>query len=218
MKKIILLGLAFVLSLVSVSQQNITEGKIITKQSIKSDNAQVQAQLDMMGDIVATTYFKANKSRAEMSNPMTGDITVISDAETMTTLTLMDGMMGKKYMTNTTKIDDEILKGVKIEQGTEVKTILGYHCLEQLVTINQDGVELKMKMFTTEKIAPVFTKETLMLGDKLKGFVMYMEMAMNQQGMDMTVITEVTELQKEDVSDDIFDLTPPEGYTKLEGM
>jgi outer membrane lipoprotein-sorting protein len=57
-----------------------------------------------------------------------------------------------------------------------------------------------------------------MLGDKLKGFPLYMEMFVTQQGMNMTITNEVTELKKDKVDTSKFSMTPPEGYTKMEGM
>ncbi len=75
-----------------------------------------------------------------------------------------------------------------------------------------------MEMYVTDKILPIMSQQTAMLAGQLKGFPMYMIMKMNQQGMNMTITTEVTKLEKEAVSDDKLSMTPPEGYTKMEGM
>ena len=41
-------------------------------------------------------------------------------------------------------------------------------------------------------------------------------MNINQMGMDIHIVTEVTEIKSVPVSDDKFDMTPPNGYSLLE--
>ena len=218
MKKLLLLSLAITFSVVAIAQEKITEGIITSKQTISSENPMVKAQMESMGEIIGITYFKGSKSRAEISNEMTGDITVISDAEKMKTLTLMDSAMGKNYMAQSTELTEEQLDAIEITEGTETKTILGYDCKEQIITISQNGIEMKMIMFITKDIEPILTQQTAMLGDKIQGFPLYVEMTMNQQGIDMTITTEIIKIEKIAVSDDKFNMTPPEGYTELGGM
>ncbi len=43
-------------------------------------------------------------------------------------------------------------------------------------------------------------------------------MNMNQMGMDMTMTMEVTAVNGEAVSADKFDMTPPEGYKKVDKL
>lgn len=222
MKKLVLLSFALVFGLMTFAQEKFEEGKIKMTQKMTTDNEQMKAMLEqMMGDdgMQITVYIKGDKSRMEMNNPMAGDMTFIAHQKEKKSLMLMDNpYAGKKY-TLTTVTDEEMKEleeNVKIEEGTEVKTILGYECKEQIVTIDQNGVKMKMKMFITDKITPVMTQQTSMLGDKLKGFPMYMVIDMNQQGVEMTVTAEVTELSKEEVSDGKFSLTPPEGYTEMQ--
>ncbi len=45
---------------------------------------------------------------------------------------------------------------------------------------------------------------------------MYVVMKVNQMGMDMIMTTEVTEMKKQDIEDNIFNMTPPEGYTEMQ--
>ena len=217
MKKVFaLLALSFT-TMVS-AQEKITEGVIISKQKMTTDNEELKAQLEMMGDMQTTTYFKNNKSRTEISNPMSGDVTTITDSKTRETLMLMDNpMLGKKYMFQKAENIDEILKDVEVIEGNQTKTILGYNCKQYMVTTNKDGVEMKMEMFTTESILAE-VQQTAMLGEKLKGFPLYMIITMNQMGSDMVIITEVVEIKKESVADAKFSMTPPEGYEKMPGQ
>ncbi|MFP4847285.1 hypothetical protein [Winogradskyella sp. PE311] len=209
------------LSVTLSAQEKFTEGKITMTQTFKTDNQQMKDILQqMMGDegMQTISYVKGNKSRTDISNPMSGDIVTISDMEAKQVLMLMDSpMLGKKYsLTSISKEEEEKIKdNINIIEGTKTKTILGYECKEHTVTIDQDGVKMDMIMYITDKIVPAVSQQTAMLGEKLKGFPMYMEMKMNQQGMAMTIITEVTELNKETVSDDKFSMTPPDGYSKM---
>ncbi len=115
------------------------------------------------------------------------------------------------------EIADEELKNITVVAGDETKMVLGYECKQYAVTINKDGVNMEMELFTSETI-PVVSQQTAMLGDKLKGFPRYMTMTMDQMGSKMTVTTEVTEIKKEKVSDDKFDMTLPESYEKMTGQ
>ena len=222
MKKLILLSFALIFGLMTFAQEKFEEGKIIMTQKISTDNEQMKAMLEqMMGEegMLITLYVKKDKSRTEMNNPMSGDMTFIADTKERKSLMLLDNpYAGKKYTLTTVTEEEmeELEENVKIEEGTEVKTILGYECKEQIVTIDQDGAKMTMRMFVTDEITPVMTQQTSMLGDKLKGFPMYMVVEMNQQGIDMTMTSEVIELNKEEVPDGKFSLTPPEGYTKME--
>jgi hypothetical protein len=224
MKKILVFSLAVLLGMVTYAQEKLTEGKITMTQTMSTDNAQMQAMLDqtMGGKPMETVaYVKGNKSRSEVSNPMSGNIVTIFDMDKKEMLLLMDNaMLGKKYATTIiTKEEEEKMKeNTTIVKGTETKTILGYECTKQTVTVDQDGANMVMEMYITDKIAPVVSQQTSFLGNKLEGLPMYMVIKMNQQGMNMTITTEVTNIEKETVSDDKFSLTPPEGYTKMEGM
>jgi len=215
MKKVISLSLALALSFVVFSQEVMKEGIIISKQTMSSDNEQMKAQLAMMGEMESITYFKGAKTRAELSNPMSGNVTTITDAETKETLTLMDNLaMGKKYMLQKTEITDEQLDKITVVVGDKTKTVLGYECKQYIVTMNEEAGAIEMELYTTESI-PVATQQLAMLGNKLKGFPLYMTVKINQMGSVMIITTEVTEIKREAVSDDKFDMTPPEGYEKM---
>ncbi|MCK0177835.1 DUF4412 domain-containing protein [Flavobacteriaceae bacterium S0862] len=210
MKKLLVLLLA-VFSLSTFAQEKISEGVITMKQTISSDDATVQAQLDMIGQMTSTTYFKKGKSRAEVSNQMSGDITVIINQVSEEMLMLMDGPMGKVYGKKSTNLTEEQLEKVTVTESDETKTILGYECKRYDLVVKDQGVESIIKFFMTDAIE-VPTQQTALYGGKLKGMPMYMEMEMNQMGMAMTMKFEVTEVRKESVDDSKFDMTIPEGY------
>ena len=206
------------LSVVSFAQEEINEGVLTAKQTMSSDNEQMNARLQAMGETNAKTYFKDSKSRSETSSPMTGDMVIVIDGNEKQMLMLMNQPgLGKKYMLESIDPSEEDIKNMTVEKGSETKTILGYECQQYIVKMQQNGQDVEMEMFTTDKISAVSQNTTAMAG-KVEGFPLYFVMKMNQMGATIEVKSEITEIKKEPVSDDKLSLTPPEGYTKMEGM
>ncbi|OBX22244.1 hypothetical protein LX77_03017 [Gelidibacter algens] len=217
MKKLLLI-VTLTLSVTLFAQKQIDEGVVISKQTMSSENEQMNAQLAMLGDMITTTYFKNDKSRSEMSNPMTGTTVFIADNAAKKSLTLMDNaMVGKKYMENNLTPSEEDLKGITIEKTDETKTILGYECTKYNVTMNKDGANVTMVIYATDKLKAV-TQQTTAFGKDFTGFPMLMDLAVEQQGVKMNLVIEVTEVKAEDIADDKFDMTVPEGYSKSDKL
>lgn len=206
------------LSVVLTAQEKIEEGVMTTKQVMSSDNEQMNAQLKSMGDTNSVTYFKGDKSRSETSSPMSGDMTIIMDGSAKQMLMLMNQpALGKKFVLQSMDPSEEDLAGVTVKKGDKTKTILGYKCQQYIVNLKQNGQDVEMEMFTTDKISAV-SQNTTAMGGKVEGFPLYFTMTMNQMGSNIEVSSEVTKIDKEKVADQKFSLTPPEGYTKMEGM
>ncbi|WP_178987674.1 DUF4412 domain-containing protein [Winogradskyella schleiferi] len=218
MKKILILSIALLLSLMINAQEKIEVGIMTLTQTISSDNEQMNTQLKSMGETNSTSYFKGDKARNETSNPMSGDITMIIDGSTKQMLMLMENpYQGKKYTMQSIEPNKEDLEDVTVKIGDETKTILGYECQQIIVTLKQNGQDMDMQMFVTDKISAISPNTTAM-GDKVEGFPLYFTMTTNQMGVTMTVSSEVISIEQVDVPDEKFDMTPPEGYTKMEGM
>jgi len=216
MKKLIFL-LVLALNFTVFAQEKITEGVILSKQTMSSDNDQLNAQLAMIGDINTTTFFKENKTRTEQSTPMTGDQFTIMDGDSNQMMTAMSNQMGKNYMVKNIELTEEQTKDVTITKGDETKTVLGYECQEYNVSVSKDGIVVNMDVYTTDKISAM-SQQTNQIGADLDGFPMYMSISMSQMGMNMTITSEVMEVKAESVLDDKFDMTPPEGYTKKDSL
>lgn len=215
MKKVILL-LFISLSVNLFAQKEIKEGVIKMKMTMSSENEQVNSQLAMMGDLIMSTYFKGNNSRSEMSNTMAGENITIMNGDTGKMLLLLDNpMMGKKYREGSVKVSEEDQKNVSFTETGDSKTILGYECKGYIFTVKKDGIESKITMYTTDKIKAL-NQNNIALGNKSKGFPMYMITNISQAGMDMKMTIEVTDVKSEKVDDAKFKLTVPEGYSKIE--
>ncbi len=200
---------------IGLAQQSYTEGIITQKVTLSSANEEVNTHFASMGEMLATTYFKGDKSAAFMSNPVAGDSRAVIDMDSMIMRVFMNNpMMGKKYMETSLNLSQEDRDKIKVTPNTKTKTILGYQCNGYNIEAIQQGVETKMEMYVTDKIQ-VQVQQTATLGDKIQGFPMYMEMHITQMGMDITTTMEVTEIRKEQVPDDKLDMSIPEGYSKM---
>lgn len=214
MKKIILLFIV-TMSINVSAQKELKEGVMAMKMTMSSDNEQVNASLAMMGDMAMTIYFKENKSRSEMTNPMAGSTTTIVNNTSKKTLVLMDNAGGKNYMLSDIDISEESLKGLTITSRKDTKTIAGYVCKGYDIVGKKEGADINMTLYATDKImAP--NQNTAAFGTKIKGTPMHMIMNMTQMGMDMKITMEITEVKGETVADSKFDMTVPEGYAKME--
>ena len=195
------LVLVAMLSLHVIAQNELTEGVMMMKMTMDTDNEQAKAALAMMGDMTVTTYFKDNKSRTEQSHQMTGSNITIVDNEAKKLLVLMENpMLGKKFVKQDILVSEEDIKNVKVNERGDTKTIAGYICKGYDVTVMKDGVENKMVMYVTDKIAAP-NQNTAGLGDKIKGFPLYMVMNTKQGPIAMQITMEVTEVREEKVDD-----------------
>jgi len=216
MKKIIVL-VALAISTIGFAQKTVKEGVITTAQTLSSPDEQVNMQVAMMGQIITTTWFKNDKSRSEMSNPMAGNVIVVMDGTVNKMLVMRDAVSGKQYSVKDMTPSEEELKDVTVVESTETKTVLGYECKKYDVTMVKQGVEVKMAIYTSDKV-PAKSQQIVGLGSKVKGYPMFMEMKMNQMGAEIVIKTEVTEIKNEEVADAKFDMTPMEGYEKTEQL
>jgi len=214
-----LLSILFIAFSVSVfAQSAISEGKATTKTTMSSSNSEVNAQFAMIGDIQSVTYFKNNFSRTETANIMTGNSVNIIDGNSKEMLMYMDNsMIGKQYIKKSIVPSEEDLKGVKVEKTSETKDFLGYSCTKYVATVEKNGGKMNMEIYTTDKISAI-SGQTANLGTAYEGFPLFIKMMTNQQGIDMTITMEVTDIKAESVSSDIFDMTPPEGYKKTDNL
>jgi len=211
MKKLVLI-LLVAISFNAFAQEKLAEGVLVSKMTMLSDNEQMNAQLAMVGDLESTTYFKGLKSRNETNNPMTGEVITIADNDAKELMILMNNpMAGKMYSKSEIKDSEEDLKGISVTKGDEKKTILGYDCDQYVVTMTQGGQSMDMEIFATKAIN-AYSQQTAGFSQKVEGFPLYFKMTMDQGGSKMTIINEVTDIKKESVSADKFDMTPPAGY------
>lgn len=217
--KQLFLTLSMTVAMLGFSQPKITEGIVTSKQTMSSDNEAMNQQLAMIGDMVITTYFKEDKTRTELSSPMTGEVISIFDSKAGQIMMMMNNpVMGKKYVLKPMANTEISPNMVDVKKGSANKVILGYECQQYFVTISQGGTEVSMEMFTTKDIAAL-NKETLNFGpDYDGGFPLYLEIKTNSQGANFNIKQEVTAITKNTVDDEKFNMTPPTGYEKTDTL
>jgi hypothetical protein len=220
MKKIIF-AVAALFTLNSIAQDNYT-----IKMSVRVEGLPEEYAGMAENDIV--TYMKGEKSKTELTSMMMSQIS-LNDGEKTTTL--ME-QMGNKTGWVVTKAEAEAeekesadKKGKtkpKIEYADEKKMIAGYECSKAIVTtVGKDKKEQKTTVWYTDKIKQPTTagaksgRRGGMMGgaelSEIKGFPMETEMSMNNQGMEMKVISTVTEVSTSPIDDKIFTIDT-DGY------
>lgn len=215
MKRILVL-VAFMVASVSIAQEKITEGILIQSQTMTSSDEQMNSQLAMMGEMITTTHFKGKKSHSILSNPMMGETITVVDYDKEEILVLKEHpMMGKTYTQKAIDSDKTEGDSVKVVESAETKTILGYECKRYDIVVVKQGQEVKMMVYTTDKLNIVTNKDAT-FGDKLKGFPLLMEVYVSQGGADIVLKIETTSVVAEKVDASKFDMTIPEGYEKAE--
>lgn len=218
MKRLFYMILALGVSFSSIGQDKLDEGILSSTQTMTSDNEQMNAQFASLGEMSTTIYIKDKKTRTELSSSMTGKVVNIVDGNSKKMLMLMDNpMAGKIYKLEDIDLTEEDKNNIEVVKGDKTKSILGYDCQQYIMTIKKDGMEMKMDMYSTDAIN-AFTPETAQFGELAEGFPLYMEMTMNQMGANIIITHEVKEIKKASVSDDKFNLTPPEGYKEAPQM
>ncbi len=218
MKNIVILVIVFVMNIMAFAQEKITEGILVQSQTMSSADEAVNAQLAMMGEMITTTYFKEGKSRSELSNPMIGETVAIIDTDKKEMLILLNNpMMGKKYVKQSTEKAADALDGIKVEKTGETKNILGYECVRYNVTGSKNGVNLKITIYTTDKLK-IANKKNIGFGNQIKGFAMYTESVVKQMGSEIVIKIEVTSVKKAEIADSKFEMVIPEGYEKTDNL
>lgn len=220
MKKLFLAATAL-LSLNLVSQDNYT-----IKMSVKVEGLPEEYAGMAENDII--TYMKGEKSKTELTSMMMTQVSLNDGEKTTTLMEQMGNKTGWVVTKTEAEADEKEAESKKgktkpvVEYVGDKKTIAGYECSKAIVTtINKEKKEQKTIVWYTDKI-----KQPSSTGNKsgrrggmmggadlsaIKGFPMQTEMSMNNQGMEMKVISTVTEVSTAAIDDKIFTIDT-EGY------
>jgi hypothetical protein len=206
---------AFCAVFISTSFAQEGEGKIVGTQTMTSDDAAMQQQLAMMGDMTMTTYYKGDMVRVEQSGAMTGsNITIFNSAEKKGVMMMDNPFLGKKYVKLDEPISDESEEDdtpeIEVTRTKETMKIAGHKCYKYILTV--PGEEQNVIMWVAEDLE---YKGKDNYDGKIKGMPMRTETKTSQMGATVTVVYEVTEISDSKVSDDLFDMTKPEGFEEV---
>lgn len=199
---------ALALSFGSAAQ--ISQGRASYDLVFSSDDPQTSAYVSQMQGSTLEIYFFGDKTRSEMSMGEFMTTINIMEKGRDTSLTLIDGMMGKIAMKTTeNELEDEQKlamseRRVDLVEGT--KEIMGYTCKKALVTTT-DGNE--SVIWYTPEILPTH-REGQFLIDEIPGLPL--EMTANWGNMNMTCVAfEFSKKLKK--PEQLFDTAIPDGFT-----
>ena len=209
MKKLrnsLLLILVLMASLVSQAQADLT---LEFSQSMSTEDADLKAMIDMMGTTETKLYMKGKLVRTEISNEIMGTTIAIYDGEKGEGITLMDLYGTKTYIAinDSSTIDEVDDMKYTIVRNKKKKKILGYKCINYTIT---DTVGTVISISVTEKLN---SSNESQYGGEIKGQALYSESIIKPDGAIITVVMEAKKVTEGEISEKMFDMSIPEGYT-----
>lgn len=186
------------------------QGRVSYDIAFSSDDPQTSAYIDQMEGSTLEIYFGEKSVRTEMYMGEFMTTINILNEETDTSLTLLDGMMGKIAMKTTLDdLDDEqqlALSEREIELVDETKEILGYTCKKAIITTADDQ---ESTVWYTEEIVPDY-RSGQYLYEEIPGVLLQMKASWGKMDMTMVAFEYKKKLKK---PENLFNMEVPDGYT-----
>jgi GLPGLI family protein len=188
-----------------------TKGQLSYDVFISSDDPQTSAYVDNMQGSILELYFGEGKVRTEMYMGDFMSTTSVSIDGNDTTLTLLDGMMGKIAMKTTLEdLDDEqrlayTERDVELIEG-ETKEIMGYTCKKAIITTAD---EKESVIWYTEELVPAY-RGGMYLYDEIPGVPLEMSSSWGKMDMKFVAFDYSKKLKK---PEDLFSTEIPKGFT-----
>ena len=208
MKNYFLLLSVISFTLFGFSQEG--KGRISYDIFVSSDDPQTAAYVDQMEGSILELYFDEDHIRSEMYlGEFMTTINIMKRGED-TTLTLLDGMMGKIAMKTTfDDLEDEqqlALSQREVELVDETKNVMGFKCKKAIVTTADDQ---ESTIWYTEEILPSFRKGQY-LYEEIPGTPLEIESTWGKMDLKMVAFEFKKKIKK---PQNIFTLEIPNGYT-----
>lgn len=187
-----------------------TKGQVSYDIIVSSDDPQASAYIDQMEGSVLELYFDNNNIRSDMYLGELMTTVNINQKGKDTTLTLIDGMMGKIAMKTTDEdMDDEQRLAIterRIDLVEGSKEIMGYNCKKALITGADDNESV---VWYTEEIVPSYREGTYLF-EEIPGVLLSMESKWGKMDMTMVAFDFSKKIKK---ADKLFSTEVPKGYT-----
>ena len=187
-----------------------TKGRVSYDIVFSSDDPQTSGYLSQMEGSTMELYFVDNKIRSEMYMGEFMTTISIQIKGKDTTLTLLDGMMGKIAMKTTLDdLEDEqrlalTERRVDLVEGT--KEIMGYTCKRAVITTADDN---EAEIWYTTEIVPGF-RSGQYLYEEIPGMPLAFESKWGNMNMTMVAFDYKKKIKKPEV---LFDMEIPKGFT-----
>jgi hypothetical protein len=188
-----------------------TKGQVSYDVVLSSEDPQTSAYVDNMEGSILELYFGEGKVRTEMYMGDFMSSTSISVDGNDTTLTLLDGMMGKIAMKTTIEdLEDEQRlayseRNIELIEG-ETKEVMGYTCKKAIVTTPD---EKEAVVWYTEELVPAY-RGGMYLYDEIPGIPLEMSSSWGKMDMKMVAFDFSKKLKK---PEKLFNMEVPKGYT-----
>lgn len=188
-----------------------TKGQVSYDVFITTDDPQASAYVDNMKGSILELYFGEGKVRTEMYMGDMMSTTSISIDGNDTTLTLLDGMMGKIAMKTTLDdLDDEqrlayTERDVELVEG-ESKEIAGYTCKKAIITTADENEAV---VWYTEELVPAY-RGGMYLFDEIPGVPLEMTSSWGKMDMKFVAFDYSKKLKK---PEQLFSMEIPKGFT-----
>lgn len=191
-----------------ITQEN--KGRISYDIFVSSDDPQTSAYVDQMEGSTLELYFDENYIRSEM---YLGDFMTtinIMEKDEDTTVTLLDGMMGKIAMKTTfDDLEDEqqlalSQRDVELVEGS--KEIMGYQCKKAIVTTADDQESV---VWYTDEIVPPY-REGQYFYEEIPGAPLEIESTWGKMDMKIVAFEFKKKIRK---PSKVFSMEIPSGYT-----
>lgn len=208
--KNLVFSFAFVALVGSFLAQN-TKGHVSYDVFISSDDPQTSAYVDNMEGSILELYFGEGKVRSEMYMGDFMSTTSISIVGLDTTLTLLDGMMGKIAMKTTLDDLSDEQRLAYTERNIELiedetKEVLGYTCKKAIVTTADDKEAV---VWYTEELVPQY-RGGMYLYEEIPGVPLEMTSSWGKMDMKMVAFDYSKKLKK---PEKLFSMEVPSDYT-----
>lgn len=193
----------------SLTLAQLTKGRVSYDIVATSDDPQTAAFVQQMEGSTMELYFMDGQIRSEMYLGEFMTMINVHQQGEDSTLTLLDGMMGKIAMKTTEDdLEDEqklakSKRRIDLVEGT--KEIIGYTCNKAIIT-NADGEE-SVVWYTTE-IVPSY-RDGQYLYEEIPGVPLQMETSWGKMKLTMTAFDVKKKVKK---PEKLFSLDIPKGY------
>ncbi len=205
-----IISVLVVFCIVSSAFSQATKGRVSYDITATSDDPQTAAFVQQMEGSTLELYFIDNMIRSEMYLGEFMTMINVTKKGEDSTLTLLDGMMGKIAMKTTEddlEEEQQLAKSkrrIDLVEGT--KEIMGYTCKKAIIT-SADNEE-SVVWYTTE-IVPTF-REGQYLFDEIPGVPLHMETSWGKMKLTMTAFDFKKKVKN---AEELFSLEVPKGYT-----
>ncbi|MDX1651961.1 MAG: hypothetical protein R3277_05690 [Brumimicrobium sp.] len=205
----IILSLSIIILSLSSSWSQKTKGRVSYDVFVSTDDPQAAAYVENMQGSILELYFGENSVKTEMFLGEFMTTTNISRSDNDTSLTLLDGPMGKIAMKMTLDdLDDEQRLAYterKVELVDETKEIMGYVCKKAVVTGADDKEAI---VWYTTELVPEF-RGGMYLYEEIPGVPLEMTSSWGNMDMKMVAFEYSKKLKK---PEELFSLEIPKGY------